>query len=145
MSDEHVVYEQALQTVREATNQVVSTGGFFVIGYVTVIGFSFTNRSFMLLAAASIFMIVLWALLRRWQLILWSSLKVAEAVEPKHPDPDLSLAKGLSAWVGTETDSRWAKARWKVYAPLIVAALTIGAAALISLLVDSWSAAGNPA
>jgi hypothetical protein len=144
MSGEHVVYEQALQTVREATSQVVSTGGFFVVGYVTVIGFSFTNRSFMLLAAASIFMIALWALLRRWQLILWSSLEVAAALEPTGPGSHPSLASGLSDWVGTRTDSRWRRERWKVYAPLIVAVLTISAALLVSLLVDSWSAAGNP-
>jgi hypothetical protein len=76
---------------------------------------------------------------------LWSSLEIAAALEPEGPDPGLSLASGLSAWVGTRTDSPWGKERWKVYAPLVVAALTIGAAALVSLLVDSWSAAGNPA
>ena len=124
----------------------MSTGGFFVVGYVTVIGFSFTNRSFMLLAAASIFMIVLWALLRRWQLILWTSPRSLRHTKPKCPGPHPTpgLASGLSDWVGTRTDSPWGKERWKVYAPLVVAVLTIGAAVLFSFLVDSWSAAGNP-
>jgi hypothetical protein len=144
MSGEHIVYEQALQTVREATSQVVSTGGFFVVGYVTVIGFSFTNRSFMLLAAASVFMVALWVLLRRWQLILWSSLEVAADVEPKLPGMHSSLAMGLADWVGSPQARWWKSERWKVHAPLAVAVLTIGAAMVVAFLIDSWSAAGNP-
>jgi hypothetical protein len=140
MTESQVVYEQALETVRSVTNQVVSTGGIFVVGFVTVIGFSFTNRSTLLLAASSMFMVVLWALLRRWQLILWGSLEIAEAHEPAEP----SLAANLTAWVGRPTDSAWSRPRWKVRAPLIVAAITLIAAAIVGILIDNWSAAGNP-
>jgi hypothetical protein len=140
MTNSQVVYEQTLETVRSVTNQIVSTGGIFIVGYVSVIGFSFTNRSTLLLAASSMFMIALWALLRRWQLIMWSSLEVAEALEPAGP----SLAAGLTAWVGRSSDSRWAKARWKVHAPLLIATATLLTAALVSAFIKDWAAAGNP-
>ena len=140
MAENNVVYEQALETVRSVTTQVVSTGGIFVVGFVTVVGFSFTNRSFLLLAASSMFMIVLWAFLRRWQLLLWSSLEVAQAQEPAGP----KLAEALTDWVGARTDRAWDKGRWKVHAPLVVAAVTLVAAALLGGFVESWSAAGNP-
>jgi hypothetical protein len=140
MVDDQAVYVQALETVRSTTNQVVSTGGFFVIGYVTAVGISFTNRSSLLLGAASIFMLALWALLRRWQVIMWNSLSVAERLEPK----SAALAASLRSWVGGNGERFYRRAQWKVNAPLLVALITLAAAGVVAATVDSWSAAGNP-
>ena len=84
--DERIeIYKQAMDTFRTATTQVVSTGGFFVVGYVTVIGFAVTNQSSVLLGAASLFLLALFALFHRWRWFVRTALRAAMDAEPRYP------------------------------------------------------------
>jgi hypothetical protein len=54
------------------------------------------------------------------------------------------FAKNLNGWMGRDSDRFWAPANWKIVAPAIIGLLTLIAAVLVGVFVESWSAAGNP-
>jgi len=142
-SDERIeIYKQAMDTFRTSTTQVVSTGGFFVVGYVTVIGFAVTNRSTLLLGASSLFMLAIFALLHRWRWFVRTTLGAAISVEPEDKG-HRPLASRLNEWMGPEGTGFWSRKNWKIYAPAMVALLTIVASIWVDHNVDSWSPTGS--